>query len=933
MKHTLKSFFTNTSSMYILVGTAWLLAAPAVSAQTASNADYLTVNKKADRIVPFRLSDEGKSLPLSWGLDLAWCDESNFKRGINFMGKANVNIVRASFQPILPLVNGDLQGQQITDLNKRLLLIAQTPATTKVMLNCDHPSVHEWYTDNPEGWMQLIEATTRRVQARNREVVSIAPFNEPDYGWGQGDITDFYQIAKLIRSNEFFDDIRLCGGNTLNCDKALTWYNTLKTYLGEGNTHQLAGSFDSYAAFYQAVRKNGHVATNDELHNVMEAIVGAEYGMQTGIWWGTAEWTRSEFVRASKGTRLAYAEHRPNWTAAAVYRSPEGKVQAFAGTSERQAATTTYQFVSPERAVYFDGQGPLNDFVLELPGGTDYQTGQTNAEGMVQITWGDDIQPLVESGTYKLVNRTTKKVLTVNGGSMDAGAALCQNSYVGTDYQHWKVEPVGKRVGGDWCYYTLRAVHSGMGVDVLNFSLNSNADLIAYTPGTGTNQQWFLEYAGDNYFYIRSRHSSHSIDVRNGSTAEGAAIVQSTKAVRPRQQWRLLPIDAPIEFDKPGAPATISATPVASSVRLEWAASPESDVAGYILLRAETPDGEYTTLARNVQGTSFLDNTAVAGTTYYYKVKAVDRSLNRSADSPTASATAMSHPGLRAYYTFDDNLRDTTANEQRAVAYGNPTYTDGFTAGEKALKLDGSTQFVKLPATVPHSSAITVATRVYWQGGNNWQRLFDFGNGEDQYLFLTPRSDNNTLRFAIKNGGDEQQLNATTIRINRWIHLAVTLADGKARMYVDGEEVAASDAFTLSPADIRPVLNYVGRSQFDDPLFKGSIDDFRVYNYALSADEVARLAQGEEVGIASTPAAEALAVWPQPATDVLHLTLPAAWGEQTATICLHDLQGRLVLQTTAGKQTTLQTSALPQGIYTLTARCGSEQVTRKVTVK
>jgi hypothetical protein len=35
------------------------------------------------------------------------------------------------------------------------------------------------------------------------------------------------------------------------------------------------------------VRASGHHATNDELHNVMEAMVGAEYGMQTGIWWYT----------------------------------------------------------------------------------------------------------------------------------------------------------------------------------------------------------------------------------------------------------------------------------------------------------------------------------------------------------------------------------------------------------------------------------------------------------------------------------------------------------------------------------------------------------------------------------------------------------------------------------------------------------------------
>mgnify|MGYP000650539910 CR=1 FL=1 len=95
-------------------------------------------------------------------------------------------------------------------------------------------------------------------------------------------------------------------------------------------------------------------------------MVGLEYGMQTGIWWGWAEYTRGEFCKASHGERLAYAEHRPNWTAASVYRAPDGKVQAFGGTSERQAVTTSYRFLSKERDVFFDGHGPQREYVMEL---------------------------------------------------------------------------------------------------------------------------------------------------------------------------------------------------------------------------------------------------------------------------------------------------------------------------------------------------------------------------------------------------------------------------------------------------------------------------------------------------------------------------------------------------------------------------------------
>jgi len=178
--------------------------------------------------------------------------------------------------------------------------------------------------------------------------------------------------------------------------------------LDEGNTHQLAGSFDNFASFFTTVRANGDHATADECHNVMEPMVGVEYGLQTAIWWGTAEYARGEFVKASDGARLAYAEHRPNWTAASVYRAPDGKVQAFGGTSERQAVTTTYRFVSKDRDVFFEGYGPLREYYMELPGGTGYQNGQTGAERVVNITTGEDIQPII-NGKYILINRISMK--------------------------------------------------------------------------------------------------------------------------------------------------------------------------------------------------------------------------------------------------------------------------------------------------------------------------------------------------------------------------------------------------------------------------------------------------------------------------------------------------------------------------------------------
>jgi len=43
----------------------------------------------------------------------------------------------------------------------------------------------------------------------------------------------------------------------------------------------------------------------------------------------------------------------------------------------------------------------------------------------------------------------------------------------------------------------------------------------------------------------------------------------------------------------------------------------------------------------------------------------------------------------------------------------------------------------------------TVAAWVYWNGASNNQRIFDFGTGIGEYLYLTPRDGSGHLRFGI----------------------------------------------------------------------------------------------------------------------------------------------------------------------------------------
>jgi hypothetical protein len=141
----------------------------------------------------------------------------------------------------------------------------------------------------------------------------------------------------------------------------------------------------------------------------------------------------------------------------------------------------------------------------------------------------------------------------------------------------------------------------------------------------------------------------------------------------------------------------------------------------------------------------------------------------------------------------------------------------------------------------------TIAVWVYWNGGNAWQRIFDFGNDTTNYMFLTPGSGSGTLRFAITTNSypSEQFLETSPLPAGQWRHVAVTRNGITARLYTNGV-LAVSGTVTIAPAGFNPVLNNLGMSQYPgDPLFNGRLDELYIYNYALSDTEVARLAANQ----------------------------------------------------------------------------------------
>jgi len=159
-------------------------------------------------------------------------------------------------------------------------------------------------------------------------------------------------------------------------------------------------------------------------------------------------------------------------------------------------------------------------------------------------------------------------------------------------------------------------------------------------------------------------------------------------------------------------------------------------------------------------------------------------------------------------------------------------------------------QYATLPSGIVSGfTDFTVSTWIKVNTFATWQRIFDFGTGTTNYMFLTTQYGTGgsaaKLRFAIRTASVAEQSVSGTIALvaGSWTHVAVTRSGTTVSIYVNGS-LAGSGTITSSPSDLgTTTLNYLGKSQFgSDPYLDAALDDFRLYSQALSASAITSLA-------------------------------------------------------------------------------------------
>jgi beta propeller repeat protein len=197
-------------------------------------------------------------------------------------------------------------------------------------------------------------------------------------------------------------------------------------------------------------------------------------------------------------------------------------------------------------------------------------------------------------------------------------------------------------------------------------------------------------------------------------------------------------------------------------------------------------------------------------------------------------------PMLLAYYPFEGNANDVSGNNFHGTPLGGPQVTTGIKGS--AYEFDGVNDYIRIvpvPVELERGNEITISAwikttdntssnmgimkRGEWRGAWNKQ----------EYALRVLKGN---IEFNMGNGATASKPGGGYISNGKWHMVTGTLKDGAMRIYVDGVPKGQPVQMTLTGTP-QPQAQLIGALTGGN-YFKGTIDEVKIWNYALSGADI-----------------------------------------------------------------------------------------------
>jgi hypothetical protein len=213
-----------------------------------------------------------------------------------------------------------------------------------------------------------------------------------------------------------------------------------------------------------------------------------------------------------------------------------------------------------------------------------------------------------------------------------------------------------------------------------------------------------------------------------------------------------------------------------------------------------------------------------------------------------------------AHFPFDTNVIDQQENVQSTPSPAGLSFVEDAARGN-VLHFDGIDGFVSLGTNAYNHDEVTLniwfnwTTEVEFQW---WTRVFDFGTHVDKeppaernVMFITlftdfagvgPAMQWNIHPITWAPGTDSVLRTTEGIQRNRWYMLTMVHHPDYAKLYLDGQLHDEIVLPGLAPKDMAVFEDlFIGRANWPDPLFTGMMDEFTIWDKALTEAEILEL--------------------------------------------------------------------------------------------
>ncbi len=183
--------------------------------------------------------------------------------------------------------------------------------------------------------------------------------------------------------------------------------------------------------------------------------------------------------------------------------------------------------------------------------------------------------------------------------------------------------------------------------------------------------------------------------------------------------------------------------------------------------------------------------------------------------------------GLFSGYEFTDP-RSVFAYDTYGATHGlmrnNPKWQEELFGANGVISFNGKDQYIICDRTVADYKNMEICTAVLRNGGENEQRVFEFGG--EKAMYFTPSNKDGKAEFVI---GDTSVTADEPLETDKWSIVRIIIKNGYVSLIINGEK-CGKKSITEFPEDIigdSPYC-YIARGN-DGNFFNGAMDYFRVY--------------------------------------------------------------------------------------------------------